>query len=326
MNQIEDPFGRKFPYIRLSVTDTCNFRCQYCLPNGYKKTHAQEFLSVAEISRLVRAFAGLGVEKIRLTGGEPTLRSDLAEIASEISKIEGIKKIALTTNGFNLKRTARIFFDSGIRALNISVDSLDPKKFALITGHDYLPSILAGIAEAEEVGFETIKINAVLLKDLNDYDLPEFINWIKEKPYSVRFIELMQTLENMDYFKKHHLSASVIKERLLELGFLQEERAFASGPSIQFKHPDYKGSIGLIAPYSNDFCKTCNRLRITARGSIRLCLFGEDDHSIRHLLQEDSQLEELQDTIKNLLHFKREQHYLKDGNSGITTNLSTVGG
>lgn len=326
MKALEDDFGRKFPYLRLSVTDVCNFRCGYCLPDGYKKTGDFKFLSGEEIARLVSAFAGLGIEKIRLTGGEPTLRRDLTDIAAAISRFPGIRTIALTTNGYNLARKAQGFFDAGINALNVSVDSLQPEKFHAITGHDKLPAVLAGIDAARKAGFKKIKINTVLLKGVNDGDLPEFLDWVKREALSVRFIELMQTGDNFDYFRKHHVSADIVKSALLERGFSLVPRARDGGPAVEFVHPEYQGRIGLIAPYAKDFCKTCNRLRMTARGRLILCLFGEGGYDMRPLLQHDDQREKLQDAVLSALHFKRESHYLHQGITGVTPHLASLGG
>ncbi len=326
MKTLEDDFGRRFPYLRLSVTDVCNFRCGYCLPDGYKKTGDFKFLSGEEIARLVSAFADLGVEKIRLTGGEPTLRHDLVDIAASISRIPGIRTIAMTTNGYCLKAKAESFFAAGVNALNVSVDSLQPEKFHAITGHDKLDHVLAGIEAARRAGFRNIKINTVLLKGINDGDLPEFLDWVKKEELSVRFIELMQTGDNLDYFRRHHLSADVIKSVLLARGFRLVPRRHDGGPAVEFAHPDFKGKIGLIAPYSKDFCKTCNRLRMTARGRLMLCLFGEGGYDLRPLMQHDGQREELQDAILSALHFKRESHYLGQGITGSTPHLASLGG
>lgn len=327
MKTIQDNFGRKFPYLRLSLTDQCNFRCQYCLPNGYQKTgEASCFLSAAEVVRLASAFVGLGTKKIRLTGGEPTLRKDITLISSQISQIEGIETIAITTNGYNLSAKAKDFYDSGINALNVSVDSLDAKKFHEITGHDKLNAVLDGIGKAQKAGFRKIKINIVLLKDVNDNELPQILSWVKNQDLSVRFIELMQTGDNLDYFKKHHLSAEVIKKKLIESGFVASERKKNDGPAQEFEHLDYKGRIGIIAPYSKDFCKTCNRLRVTSKGDLRLCLFGDGGYSLRQFLKSDNQREELQNKVLDLLHLKHETHYLDQGLTGITQNLASLGG
>lgn len=325
MKVLKDSFGRKFPYLRLSVTEVCNFRCTYCLPNGYQKTE-RDFLTLPEITRLATAFAELGTHKIRLTGGEPTVRKDLTQIARAVSNISGIRTVALTTNGYNLKENARAFRDAGINALNVSVDSLDSERFHAITGQDKLAHVLEGIEAAKAAGFTNIKINSVLLKEVTDHTLPEFLSWIKREALSVRFIELMQTGENLAFFKQHHISANVIIQQLLEHGFVPELRKPDSGPAQEFTHPDYAGKIGIIAPYSKDFCKSCNRLRVTSRGKLMLCLFGEGGYDLRPYLQADDRREELIDAIASALHFKHETHYLQQGITGSTPHLATLGG
>lgn len=325
MKVLKDSFGRKFPYLRLSVTEVCNFRCTYCLPNGYQKTE-RDFLTLPEITRLATAFAELGTHKIRLTGGEPTVRRDLIEIARAVSNIPGIRTVALTTNGYNLKENARAFRDAGINALNVSVDSLNSERFHAITGQDKLTHVLEGIEAAKAAGFTNIKINSVLLKEVTDHTLPEFLLWIQREALSVRFIELMQTGENLAFFKQHHIGAGVIIQQLLEHGFVPELRKPDSGPAQGFSHPDYAGKIGIIAPYSKDFCKSCNRLRVTSRGKLMLCLFGEGGYDLRPYLQADDQREELIDAIVSALHFKHETHDLQQGITGSTPHLATLGG
>jgi cyclic pyranopterin phosphate synthase len=165
-----------------------------------------------------------------------------------------------------------------------------------------------------------------LLKGINDNELPQILKWIKDQDLSVRFIELMQTGDNLEYFRKHHLSAEIVKKKLTELGFTPSERKRNDGPAQEFEHPDYKGRIGIIAPYSKDFCKTCNRLRVTSKGDLRLCLFGDGGYSLRQFLKSDDQREELQDKVSELLHLKHETHYLDQGLTGITQNLASLGG
>lgn len=323
--ELRDAFGRKFPYLRLSVTEVCNFRCTYCLPDGYQKTD-RDFLTLPEITRLAAAFAALGTHKIRLTGGEPTVRRDLIEIASAVSAIPGIGTVALTTNGYNLKENATAFRKAGMNALNVSVDSLDAERFHAITGQDKLAHVLEGIEAARAAGFSNIKINSVLLKEVTDHTLPEFLAWIQREALSVRFIELMQTGENREFFTRHHLSAGVIIGQLLERGFVPEVRKADAGPAQEFTHPDYAGKIGIIAPYSKDFCKSCNRLRVTSRGKLMLCLFGEGGYDLRPYLQHDDQREELIEAIASALHFKQEAHSLHQEMTGSTPHLASLGG
>ena len=326
MNTLIDPHGRSFSYLRLSITDVCNYRCQYCLPDGYQKTGAQEFLTADEIGNLVAGMAELGLWKIRLTGGEPTVRKDFAEIAARVSSTPGIRRVATTTNGYRLAENAQLWRDAGISAINVSVDSLNPQRFAEITGHDHLHKVLDGISAARTAGFEAIKVNTVLLRDVNDHELPAFLEWIRHEDLSIRFIELMETASNKAYFARHHISGQEIKDRLTALGWTLREREEGAGPAQEFQHPDYRGRIGIIAPYSKDFCNTCNRLRVNARGQLHLCLFGNGGHSLRHLLQDRRQRAELQSTIAGLLVQKAPTHLLHFHQSGSTPHLASLGG
>ena len=324
--RLEDNFGRKFPYLRLSLTDVCNFKCSYCLPDGYQKSGCEPFLTQPEILRLVRAFANLGVWKIRLTGGEPTMRGDFIDIAHKISTINGIEKLALTTNGNRLKQQCHAFYDAGIRAINISIDSLDPLQFKAITGRERLLEILDGIDECFKVGFETIKINAVLLKGINDGEIEDFMQFAKDRPISMRFIELMRTNDNEAYFNRYHLSSYAVMDILEQQNWQLQPRAKDSGPAQVYTHPDYQGSMGVIAPYSPDFCQSCNRLRMSAKGELHLCLFGEKGYSIRDLLQSDGQQQALENRIIELMDYKRSAHFLHDNNSGVRNHLASIGG
>lgn len=326
MNTLIDPHGRRFSYLRLSITDVCNYRCQYCLPEGYKKTGHTQFLSADEIENLVTGLAGLGLWKVRLTGGEPTIRKDFAEIAARISAIPGIRRIATTTNGYRLAENAGLWRKAGIAAINVSVDSLNQERFARITGQDHLSQVLGGIRAAQQAGFERIKVNTVLLRDINDHELPAFLEWIRTEDLSIRFIELMETGTNQAYFERHHISGDEIRNRLLALGWSNLPREEGAGPAQEFEHPDYRGRIGIIAPYSKDFCNTCNRLRVTATGNLRLCLFGNGGHDLRHLLQHRTQCEELQQTIADLLIQKAPTHLLHFHQTGATPHLAAMGG
>ncbi len=323
---IADNFGRRFPYLRLSVTDVCNFRCSYCLPDGYQKSGCESSLNREEIIRLASAFAQLGVWKIRLTGGEPTVRPDFLDIARGVSAVPGIRKLAFTTNGYKLPERAQDYFDAGLRAINISIDSLKPGQFATITGHDRLAEILHGMEECFRAGFETVKINTVLLKGMNDLEIDDFIDFAMDKPISLRFIELMRTGENGNYFAAHHLSGTYVTEKLLARGWHMKPRGEGAGPAAEFAHQDSQGTIGLIAPYAKDFCKSCNRLRVSAKGNLHLCLFGEGGYTLRDLLQADDQGPALQDKILSLMNFKKSTHFLHEGKTGATPHLASIGG
>ncbi len=330
MQKLRDSFGRTFPYIRLSITDVCNFKCGYCLPNGYQidKSDNRKFLHIDEIKRLAKALSELGVCKIRLTGGEPTVRKDFFDIVKILKNESGIKKVVITTNGYHLDQKAKPLLNSGLNGINISIDSLDRETFKKVTGHDRLPEILSGIEKLQDLGFENIKINAVLLNGINssEKDFEEWSKFIKSNKIDFRYIELMQTGDNLDYFNKYHVSASIFKNYLNKNKWIHQTLGRDAGPSLNYINPEFKGKFGIIAPYSKDFCKSCNRLRITSRGDLRLCLFGSTGISIRHLLQKDDQLEELKDLILKQLNFKKESHYLELGETGLTKNLSTTGG
>jgi len=330
MIKLQDTFGRKFPYIRLSITDICNFKCTYCLPDGYKKTpgDTRSFMSAEEISRLTKALSQLGVCKIRLTGGEPTVRKDFFNILKDMKQNSNIPKVTMTTNGYRLDKIAKQLHEAGLDGINISIDSLNRETFKKLTGHDRLNEILEGIKILQKLGFKNIKVNAVLLKGINDTheEFEKFGNFIKNNKIDFRFIELMQTGDNLDYFKKNHVSSKIFKDYLEKNNWISQTFGKDAGPSLNFIHPTFEGKFGLIAPYSKGFCQTCNRLRITSRGDLRLCLFGNTGISIRHLLQDDTQKNELVDLIIKQLHLKKESHYLELGDTGITPNLSSTGG
>ncbi len=329
MNQIlKDNYNRSFSYLRLSLTSACNFRCNYCLPNGYNKREDKtQNLNIEEITNLVTAFAKLGTKKIRLTGGEPTIRKDFVDIIKSIKNVEGVEKIALTTNAYKLEENAKLYKQSGITALNISLDSLNPETFKNIRGQDKLAKILKGVDTALDAGFDNIKLNVVLLNNVNSQELDNFINYVQNKNVSLRFIELMQTIDNYDYFKKYHLSGKVIEDKLLAKNFIKEEKkSLTDGPAVYFSHKDSKGKIGLIMPYSKDFCKTCNRLRVSSDGQLFLCLFDSKGYCIRNFLQENTKTEELIEKITSLMPYKRETHFLHDEDPGLRKHLASIGG
>ena len=322
-----DRFARQYVYLRLSITDVCNFRCNYCLPDGYQPpSQRQTFLRVDEIQRIAKTFASLGTEKVRITGGEPTLRKDFLEVAHSISQTAGIRQVALTTNGYRMARDVKLWQEAGITHLNVSVDSLDPRQFHLITGENKLASILTGIDRAFEIGYQKIKVNAVLMKQYTAKGLDDFLRWIKDRPIQMRFIELMETGEMDHFFKQQHLSGQQILARLQQEGWQLKPKAITDGPAKVLSHPDYQGEIGLIMPYEKHFCASCNRLRVSALGKLHLCLFGEEGIDIRDLLQSDEQQLQLEARLKSALQGKREHHYLHIGYSGIRNNLASIGG
>jgi cyclic pyranopterin phosphate synthase len=326
LQALVDRHGRTFPYLRLSLTEACNYRCSYCLPDGYVADGRPRFLALDEIARLVRAFAALGMRKLRLTGGEPSLRKDLPAIIASVSAVPGIRRVALTTNGCNLPRHVRLWRDAGLTALNVSLDSLDPERFHAITGHDRFAEVTQGVEQALTLGFDAVKLNAVLLRDRNDDELPAWRDYLRDRDITMRFIELMQTGDNRAFFERHHVRAEALENQLLDDGWQLVPRAADAGPAREYAHAGYRGRIGIIAPYSKDFCASCNRLRVTARGDLRLCLFGDFGIALRPLLQSDADHDALVARISTQLGLKAAGHGLHQGLTGITPHLASIGG
>ncbi|EPS0983092.1 GTP 3',8-cyclase MoaA [Vibrio vulnificus] len=326
--QFEDRFHRKFYYLRLSVTDVCNFKCTYCLPDGYQPSGQKNssFLNLAEIRRVVKAFADCGTSKVRITGGEPSLRKDFTDIIHTVASTQGIKRVATTTNGYRMEKHIGEWKEAGLNQVNVSVDSLDPRMFHQITGENKFHQVMSGIDRAFEVGFEQVKVNVVLMKDLNHNELPAFLHWIKHRPIQLRFIELMKTGEMDTLFQQHHVSGVAIRNHLIANGWLLKVKAANDGPAQVFVHPDYQGEIGLIMPYEKDFCASCNRLRVSAKGKLHLCLFGDRGVELRDLLQQDSQETALIERVQAELQTKSVSHFLNDGNTGMTPHLASIGG
>ena len=325
MDQLVDGFGRRFRYLRLSITEVCNFRCTYCLPDGFRKSGPLDFISPLEAERIVRAFAGMGVAKIRLTGGEPSVRRDLSEIIARTAATDGIEKVCLTTNGWNLERQVAAWRDAGLTNLNVSIDSLDQDIFRRITGHDRLASVVRGLDRALSIGVPTVKVNGVLLRETAQAGFDVFADFVRERPVAVRFIELMRTGDNAEFFAAHHVGGGELTAWLEARGWRPRARGGDDGPAIEYVHPDYAGRIGLIAPYAAGFCDGCNRLRVTARGQLRLCLFGELGVDLRDLLRTDDVIA-LRARISKALGEKPAGHRLREGLSGDTRQLAQFGG
>ena len=322
---LTDAYARRFNYVRLSVTESCNFRCTYCLPDGTDCHSRSGELTLAEIRRLITAFAKLGTKKVRITGGEPSLRKDLTEIIATCKAVPGIEKVALTTNGYRLKRDAQAWQEAGLDAVNVSVDSLDADTFHLVTGQDKLADILAGIHYAKAIGIKQVKINTVLLKQHNALALPDFLNFVKQQDIALRFIELMRTGDNANFYQHQHLSGASIQQQLLADGWQLNPKARTDGPALEYSHSDYQGKIGLIMPYSKDFCADCNRLRVSSSGQLYLCLFTDTYQDLRSLLQTDDSAT-LMRFLQQAVQGKAFSHQLTQDYSGSTRHLAQIGG
>ncbi len=325
---LEDRFHRQFYYLRLSVTDVCNFRCQYCLPNGYRPSGGKRpgFLTLEEIRRVAEGFAHCGTNKIRITGGEPSMRRDFTEIIRAVSAVPGISEVATTTNGYRLKSGIESWRQAGLTRLNVSIDSLDPRLFHQITGENRFHEVMGGIDAAFEAGFERVKVNTVLLREFNSHQFSQFLAWVKDRPIQLRFIELMQTGDMDAFFQRYHQSGVAFRNQLMAEGWQLKARGESDGPAEVYRHDDYQGEIGLILPYDDGFCESCNRLRVSALGKLHLCLFGEQGIDLRELLAADDQQAELIERIRESLNQKKQTHFLHDGNSGMTPHLASIGG
>lgn len=322
---LTDAYARRFSYLRLSVTESCNFRCSYCLPDGNDCDSRSGELNLTEIRRLVTAFAKLGTRKVRITGGEPSLRKDLTKIIATCKAVPGIEKVALTTNGYRLKRDALAWQQAGLDAVNVSVDSLDADTFHLVTGQDKLADILDGIAHAKAIGIKQVKINTVLLKQHNALALPDFLRFIQKQDIALRFIELMRTGDNANFYQRQHLSGASIQRQLIAQGWQLNAKANTDGPALEYSHSDYQGQLGLIMPYSKDFCADCNRLRVSSSGALYLCLFTDNHQDLRSLLQSDNSAPVVR-FLQQAVQGKAFSHQLAQDYSGSTRHLAQIGG
>jgi cyclic pyranopterin phosphate synthase len=237
----------------------------------------------------------------------------------------GIEKVCITTNGYRLNHFLPQWIAAGIDQVNISIDSLSPEQFELITASSDLPMIIGALNRAINEGFTAIKINTVLLREHRDSQVMPLIDWVKDKPIALRFIELMQTGENREFFNRQHFSADKVKDRLVDQGWIEKSRLIHAGPAIEYGHSSYPGSVGVIAPYSENFCDTCNRLRVTAQGQLHLCLFSEEGKDLRHLLQTNN-LAPLTEFLRSSIYEKLPKHYLQQQKTGATRHFAMLGG
>ncbi len=325
---IFDKFNRRFTYLRLSITDRCNLKCFYCLPNGCEVSSTETELSISEINNLISAFAELGINKVRISGGEPTVRKkDLLEIIKNIKQIAGIEIVAVTTNGTFQTRYLQSLKDAGLDRINFSLDALNDITYKEVTQSGKFNNVIANINEALSIGFDKVKLNAVLLHKINDIEFKHYMQMIKDSDLTVRFIELMKTETISDeLFDKYKIQASEFIDKLEADGWKQTPKAVSAGPALEYEHKDYRGNIGFITPYSNEFCKTCNRLRISNKGVLQLCLFNNESVSLRELLQSTKQKEQLKELIVKSIFNKPERHLLHKNISGNRVNLASIGG
>ncbi len=305
-----DSYNRPINYLRMSLTDRCNLRCVYCMPEqGVPKLIHEDILTYEELLRLARLSVGLGIEKIRLTGGEPLVRKNIVDLIKALGEIPGIRDISLTTNGVLLAEQAQALWEAGVKRINISLDTLDPQNFARITRFGFFDQVWEGIQGAERIGFSPIKINVVALKGINDDEILAFGRLSYEKPYHIRFIEFMPVGAENGWSAERFLSSEDILKKLQVLGPLFPINGQGlDGPAKRMSYAGARGEIGLISPISEHFCPSCNRLRLTAEGRLRVCLFSDDETDLRTPLRNGASDTELESIIRETISRKPKEH------------------
>ena len=313
---MKDRFGRDITYLRISVTDLCNLRCKYCMPeSGVKSLCHSDILSIEEIVEIVKVASKNGIKKIRLTGGEPLVRRGFINLCKQISEINEIEDIAITTNGVYLKSMADELFENKIRRINFSLDTLVKEKYNDITRRNDFDKTMESLFYAIKKGFK-VKINVVLIGGFNDDEIQDFVNLANEYELEVRFIELMQIGETANWSKDKFVSNKIVLEKVPELEF-----DGVSGVAKIYKIKGQKGRIGLISPISCSFCEDCNRIRLTSDGKLKPCLHSRDEINLKGLSGE-----ELEEVFKRGIYEKPEKHHLEDGKSESARDMNKIGG
>lgn len=326
-----DAFQRQVNYVRLSVTDRCDFRCVYCMAEEMTFVPKADVLSLEELYQVAEAFTNLGVSKIRLTGGEPLVRSNIMSLVERVGGLQGLEQLALTTNGSQLQRLSPALHEAGVKRINISLDSLNSRKFRQLTRHGNLHQVIAGIDAAVEAGFEGIKINAVILKGRNEDEVVDLVHFAMERGVDIAFIEEMPLGLIDDHDRALTFCSSDELRDILSGHFdltTQGDPGGNSGPARYFSLPGSPTRVGFISPHSHNFCHLCNRVRVTAEGRLLLCLGNEHSVDLRAVLRApDYSMETLQQAIVDAMQIKPERHYFNNGQQPqILRFMNTTGG
>ncbi|WP_249977788.1 GTP 3',8-cyclase MoaA [Vreelandella olivaria] len=327
--QLIDDFGRRVNYVRISVTDRCDFRCVYCMSEEMTFLPRAQVLTLEELAMVARAFTELGVEKIRLTGGEPLVRKGIEQLVDEIGTLPGLNDFTMTTNGAGLRQHARQLVNGGLRRLNISLDSLDPVRFKQLTRTGDLAKVIDGIHAAKEAGFERIKLNAVILKGRNEDEVLDLVDFARQEGLDISFIEEMPLGEVSDHSRAETFYSSDDVRALIEARYpLTPTTDTTPGPSRYFKMADSDSRIGFISPHSHNFCDTCNRVRVTVEGRLLLCLGNEHSVDLRAVLRRHpGDMQALKTAIIKALPLKPERHYFTtDGDIQVVRFMNMTGG
>jgi cyclic pyranopterin phosphate synthase len=324
-----DPYKRKINYLRVSVTDRCNLRCRYCMPeDGIPLIRHEDILTYEEILRIVRVFASEGISKVRLTGGEPLVRKGIVGFVFSLSQVKGIRDLSLTTNGILLRKFAQDLKQAGLRRINISLDSLRKGRFLQITRRDGFEQVWAGIEEALRVGLSPIKINMVAMKGLNDDEIESFARLTIHLPLTIRYIEYMPSGNGEEWKESDILTIPQIKSRLENIGKLIPIPSDQwDGPAKRFRIDGAIGEIGLIGAVSSHFCEECNRIRLTPDGRLRTCLFSDDEIDVREILRNGGTDQNLKERLLVALATKPERHHINTHQfKKCQRNMSAIGG
>jgi cyclic pyranopterin phosphate synthase len=329
MEPLRDSWGREIKSLRVSVTDKCNFRCRYCMPaEGLEWLDREEVLSFEEIQRLVQVLARMGVDEVRLTGGEPLVRRELPVLVGMLAGTPGVRDLSLTTNGVLLDRFAGPLVEAGLRRLNVSLDSLSHVRFAEITRRDALDRVLAGLAEAERYPqLRPIKVNCVAIRGFTEEEVPALAELARRKPYVVRFIEFMPLDADQAWRDDDVLTGGEIRALIEERWPLEELPAKASSTARRFRFADGTGEIGFVNPVSEPFCSSCDRIRLTADGQLRTCLFSRREWDLKTPLRDGSSDERLEELIRFAVAHKELKHKINDaGFVRASRSMSQIGG
>jgi cyclic pyranopterin phosphate synthase len=322
-----DNFNRPIEYVRLSVTDRCDLRCFYCIPKGFHDfEEPAHWLTFEEIERVIRAFATLGVQRIRITGGEPLVRKNLPQLATQLSRIPGIEDLSLSTNAVQLARHAQALHEANVSRINVSLDSLNPARFRDITNGGKLQKVLDGLSAAKQAGFHPIKINMVVMKGVNEEEVEDMVEFCIANDFTLRFIETMPMGQTGQQASSHYLDLQQVKQRLEQRYELIPAVMSGGGPARYVKIAGTDLRIGFITPISQHFCETCNRVRLSADGTLYLCLGQSDQLALRPLLRGGISDSELQDEIRAAVARKPERHEFLDKPQQIVRIMSTTGG
>lgn len=322
-----DSFGRRIEYVRLSVTDKCNLRCFYCIPKGFKSFEdSANRLTFDEIEKIIKVFGELGVHRVRLTGGEPLVRKNLAELGARLSNLPGINDLSLSTNATLLEQHAKNLYEAGVRRINVSLDTLDQSRYADITGGGKLQSVLKGLQKAREVGFNPIKINMVVMKDTAPDEYQQIMEYCMRHHFTLRFIETMPIGSPGRAGSEQYFSLKVLKQRLDRQFDLVPGLIAGGGPARYYRINGSDFQIGFITPISQHFCESCNRVRISVDGTLYLCLGQNDKVELRPLLRAGISDEELKQTIVDAVLKKPERHEFDQKPGQIVRFMSMTGG